>query len=39
VLKNDKKLMKIITIRELKEILENKTKSNQIDWIFKNKIK
>ncbi len=39
VLKNDKKLMKTITILELKEILENKTKSNQIDWIFKNKIK
>ena len=39
VLKNDKKLMKTITIRELEEILENKTKSNQIDWIFKNKIK
>ena len=39
VLKNDKKLMKTITILELEEILENKTKSNQIDWIFKNKIK
>ena len=39
VLKDDKSLMNKITIKELKKILENKTKSKQIDWIFKNKIK
>jgi len=39
VLKDDKSLMKKISIKELKKILENKTKSKQIDWIFKNKIK
>ena len=39
VLKNDKKILKHITINDLREILENNDKNNKIDWIFKNKIK
>ena len=39
VLKNDKTLLKNISKQELKNILEIDTKNNQIDWIFKNKIK
>ena len=39
VLKNDKSLLKNISKRELRDILEIDTKNNQLDWIFKNKIK
>ena len=39
VLKKDKILLKHLTEDELKNILENDTKNNKIDWIFKNKIK
>jgi adenylosuccinate lyase len=39
ILKNDSTLLKFISKKELKNILENDTKKNQIDWIFKNKIK
>ena len=39
VLKNDKKLLKHISIKELKNILEIQSKNKKIDWIFKNKIK
>jgi len=38
VLKDDKKILKYLSIKELKNILVN-TKNKQIDWIFKNKIK
>jgi adenylosuccinate lyase len=39
ILKSDKILLKSITKKELKDILENDIKNNNIDWIFKNKIK
>ena len=39
VLKNDKKVMKYLSVSDLKDILENNVKINKIDWIFKNKIK
>ena len=39
VLKKDKILLKHLTKKELKNILENDTKNSKIDWIFKNKIK
>ena len=39
VLINDKKLLKIISIKQIKDILEIDIKNNKIDWIFKNKIK
>ena len=39
ILKNDSTLLKFISKKELKNILENDAKKNQIDWIFKNKIK
>jgi len=39
VLKNDKSLLKNISKQELRDILEIDTKNNQLDWIFKNKIK
>ena len=39
VLKNDKKLLKCISTKEIKDILEINIKNNKIDWIFKNKIK
>ena len=39
VLKKDKKLLKYLSINELKKILETNNKDNKIDWIFKNKIK
>ena len=39
ILKNDKTLLKNISKKELKDIMKNDKKSNQIDWIFKNKIK
>jgi len=38
ILKKDKKLLKYISIQELREILETNS-NNKIDWIFKNKIK
>ena len=38
VLKKDKKLLKHISIKELRELLETNS-NNKIDWIFKNKIK
>jgi hypothetical protein len=38
ILKKDKKLLKYISIQELREILETNN-NNKIDWIFKNKIK
>ena len=38
-LKKDKKLLKYISIQELRKILETNKKNNKIDWIFKNKIK
>jgi adenylosuccinate lyase len=39
ILKNDKTLLKNISKNELRDIMENDTKKNNIDWIFKNKIK
>ena len=40
ILKKDKKLLRYISIQELKEVLETNNKNNnKIDWIFKNKIK
>ena len=39
VLKNDKKILKHISINDLREILGNNDKNKKIDWIFKNKIK
>jgi len=39
ILKNDKSLLKNISKKELRDILEIDTKNNQLDWIFKNKIK
>ena len=39
ILKNDKTLLKHISKQELKDIMKDDTKKNQIDWIFKNKIK
>ena len=39
ILKNDKILLKNISKKELKNILENSSKNSKIDWIFKNKIK
>ena len=39
VLKMDKKLSKYMTIKELEKILKIDIKINQIEWIFKNKIK
>ena len=39
VLKNDKKLLKCLSTKEIKDILEINIKNNKIDWIFKNKIK
>ena len=39
VLKNDKKILKYISISDLRTILANNDKNNKIDWIFKNKIK
>ena len=39
VLKTDKKLLKYLSIGELKNILEINTNNSKIDWIFKNKIK
>ena len=39
VLKKDKKLLKYISINELREILENNNKIHNTEWIFKNKIK
>ena len=39
ILKNDNNLLKKISKKELKNILENDPKKNHIDWIFKNKIK
>ena len=38
ILKKDKKLLKYISIQELRELLETNNNS-KIDWIFKNKIK
>ena len=38
ILKKDKKLLKYISIHELRELLETNSNS-KIDWIFKNKIK
>ena len=38
VLKKDKKLLKYISIQELRELLETNSNS-KIDWIFKNKLK
>ena len=38
ILKKDKKLLKYISIQELRELLETNSNS-KIDWIFKNKIK
>ena len=40
ILKKDKKLLRYMSIQELKEVLETNNKNNnKIDWIFKNKIK
>ena len=39
ILKNDETLLKHISKQELKDIMKDDTKKNQIDWIFKNKIK
>ena len=39
VLKKDKTLLKKITKKELKQILEIDKINNKIDWIFKNKVK
>ena len=39
ILKSDKILLKSISKQEIKDILENDIKNNNIDWIFKNKIK
>ncbi len=39
ILKNDETLLKYISKQELKDIMKDDTKKNQIDWIFKNKIK
>ena len=39
ILKNDKILLKNITIKELKNTLAIDSKNNGIEWIFKNKIK
>ena len=39
VLKKDKTLLKKITKKELKQILEIDKKNSKIDWIFKNKVK
>ena len=39
VLKNDKTLLKKISKQELRNILKIDSKNNQLDWIFKNKIK
>ena len=39
VLKTDNKLLKYLSIEELKNILEINTTNSKIDWIFKNKIK
>ncbi len=39
ILKNDETLLKYISKQELKDIMKDNTKKNQIDWIFKNKIK
>ena len=39
ILKNDETLLKHISNQELKDIMKDDTKKNQIDWIFKNKIK
>ena len=38
ILKKDKKLLKYISIHELRELLETNSNS-KIDWIFKNKLK
>ena len=38
ILKKDKKLLKYISIQELRELLETNSNS-KIDWIFKNKLK
>ena len=39
ILKNDETLLKHISKQELKDIMKDDTKKNQIDWIFKSKIK
>ncbi len=39
VLKNDNTIMKKLTKKDIKEIIEIETKNIKIDWIFKNKIK
>ena len=39
VLKTDNKLLKYLSLEELKNILEINTNNSKIDWIFKNKIK
>ena len=39
ILQNDKTLLKKITKKELKKILEINKKNSKIDWIFKNKVK
>ncbi len=38
-LSKDKKILKYLPVKELKEILIKDTKIEKIDWIFKNKIK
>ena len=38
ILKKDKKLLKYLSIQELREVLETNN-NNKVDWIFKNKIK
>ena len=38
ILKKDKKLLKYLSIQELREVLETNN-NNKLDWIFKNKIK
>ena len=39
VLKNDKNILKHLSEKELKKILEIDSKNNRIDWIFNNKMK